>query len=473
MSKTPVDAFYKELTALALSSSPPPAEIDQARHQFTDLVVKGHQRDFITKLFEVDPQCATQVNMFITDFLDNVAQPTAYWTNAIAIPFSVANNGKPAKFKLTAAQANAIVKLFDVPCRAYPQLFHPWNIDAVHWDKWIEFNQSVFSASPSSLELSNDIDNPQDVASTVVLMLHFHTTSNNQKFLLEAVNQNIEKIINILQSTFKGREHTPMHSALPAHRAYTICEIIAFQIELERWSLRLNQGKFIVRQEIKGEDSYLSLWDASQNTPQGFIPLDDTFPWIINARWRVLCEWLFEHENVELQQSPEFAKRMREMYDLEINRVVKHAYEMIPEIPQTTPIGFTIISENGPAFDRDRVLPLLLTERQASELALQLKFTNGDEYQVAAVSFTALYVLSLQNISFRVDRDAYHRIRKESATCSLPGFPVNLPPSNESFTLISPNQIIPPHLAAAFDATYGRSLREKAIEWLEKKRRHQ
>lgn len=473
MSKTPVDAFYKELTALALSNAPVQLEIDKARNQFVDLITKGHQRDFITKLFEVDPRCATQVNLFVTDFLDNVAQPTAYWTNAIAIPFSMVNNGKPCKPKLTAAQTTALSKLFNVPCRPFHQLFHPWNLDAIHWDQWLEFSRNVFSQTPVKLELSDTTDNPQDVSSTVVLLLHFHTTSNNQQFLLQAVNQNLEQIKEIIAPAFKGREFIPMHHALPAHRAYTICELIAFQIELERWSLRLNTGNFVVRQEIKGEDSYLSLWDTAKDTPQGFIPLDDTYPWIINARWRVLCEWLFEHNNVELQQSTEFNKRMQDLYDLELQRVVKHAYEMIPEIPQTTPIGFTIINENGPAVDKERVLPLLLTERQASELALQLKFTNGDEYQVAAVSFTALYVLSLQDISFRVDRDAYHRIRKESMTCSLPGFPVNLPASNDPFVLVRPTQIIPTHLASAFDSTYGRSLREKALEWLEKKRRSQ
>ena len=471
MSTASVDKFYKNLTALALTGRVPQADIEQARQEFVQYIEQGEQESLLSKLFSVDPRCASEVNMLVTDFLDNVSRPDAYWTNSIAIPFSVINNDKAFSPRITPAQQEAITKLFSVPCKAVPHLFNPWELEIILWDDWLKYSQKIFSPKPLKLVLSQKPVSTEDLTSSFILLLHFNTVSSNQLYLLEAVGLQIQAISDIIAPVFSGREFVPMNGPVPAHMAYATSEQIAFRIELAKWSLRLGNEPYVVREEYADKKYYLSLWDKKE-TPLGFIPQHETLPWIMYSRWEILREWLEEHPNVTLQQSQELTAHMSKSYQKELNRIPKLAYVMNPEVPQTTPIGFTIITKNGPAVDKELCLPVFLTEQQAASLALKLKFSNGDEYQVAPLTFSALYVLAMQHVSLRIERNAYLRFLKACASCSLPGFPIQLPPQNAAeFHFVTYDQILPHNKLKLFEHMYGHAIKQRALEWLAKRKK--
>lgn len=391
-----INAFYRDLTYLALDKALDRSNVEGFCRRFLSLIFQGQENVIQKKLRSVEPQIAGYVYETIADYLDNVQSSGVRWTNS-AVVLLTFTGGKPFKpLRLSPDGIARIEDLFEIPCFVEPRLFNPEDIDDIAWKKWLERSQSLFEAQDGKPNLALALGQGGRVGNDGcrALLLDFQTTNCNQNDLLDLVNTNVQTICETLQATDRGLSVQPLSRAVSAHLANMRFEQIKTQTELSSWESLLQEDGGAVRWDRHRGKDKLTLWQGGALRPVATIQTKAASPWAQAARLAVLKDWLEQHPAVVVLDSPVRNRRLHSEWRAALRKVSVTNYEMMPEAPETTPIGYCMMDRDGPVQDDRGSVNVTLTAHEAANMAWRIKMITGQEFTVASLPFEALYDLA-------------------------------------------------------------------------------
>jgi hypothetical protein len=460
--------IIRELTGIALEAAPSSAAVEATRLHFLEAAHHGAYQPVMEHMFGVDPTVAVTCNSYFSDFLDLIHHPTGGWVASLCLNVLIQNPDQQAfaRPRLLPGHVAAIESLFAVKCFVDPQLIHPSEIDAMPWERWIDYVQCLFTDNAHEMPLQDSGEEPagEGIFAPCSLVLHLRIFDRKWEKVLPAAGAAIESILPILQQASDNRRTVPLTDIVPAHLGYTALEGAQTQAELQRWTNLVKEGSWVVREEIMEQRTRLTLSKAENSNPEAVFAMADSFPWINFIRWAILQSWFEEHPNVRLEQNKETLQNL----DKELAGVPRVSYVPNPADIISSVIGYTVLTENGPLLDSENNVPLTLTSDQAAIVSLAIKTKTNEAYAVTPFPFIALYMLAAQGISLIALREAYVRLQDLCKHHACGKYKAVLPnvPGTARWVQIDPEWIIPSARRQEFNETVGRQIREKVQKWM-------
>jgi hypothetical protein len=460
--------IIRELIGIALEAGPSPAAVEATRLHFLEAAHHGAYQPVMERMFGVHPTVAVTCNGYFSDFLDLTPHPNGGWVASLCLNVLIQNPDQRsfARPRLLPGHVAAIESLFAEKCFVDSQLIHPAEIDAMPWEKWMDYVQGLFTDNAHEMPLQDSGEEPpgEGIFAPYSLVLHLWISDRKWEKVLHAAGAAVESILPILQQASGNHQTVPLTDVVPAHRGYTALEGAQTQVKLQRWTNLVKEGIWVVREEITEQTTSLTLSKEENSKQEAIFAMADSFPWINFVRWAILQSWFEEHPNVRLEQNKETLQNL----DKELAEVPRVSYDPNPEDIISSVIGYTVLTENGPLLDSRNNVPLTLTSDQAAIVSLAIRTKTNEAYTVTPFPFIALYMLAAQGISLIALREAYVRLQDFCKHHAFENYKAVLPnvPGTTRWVQIDPEWIIPSARRQEFNETVGRQVREKVQKWM-------